>query len=347
MKKIRILYSLFLGLPFLSFTNKAVDSFFTLTAFEIEIDEGSNKAKLLTRYSSTIDTSGYSCEFSWYVEKDGTKQYLDHINMLKFKKVTNAYLSVQPEIDISTLGTDNYFILYTDPSDGPRLETKIHFNNKGKTQVTFTEDDNNVGVSSGYQIENWYLDESNYSISKEDRVTFLNYEDLVVEDYYLNFDIKRFNYLYTGNENKNILEGKFYFCIYDKYNLFPDLPLYKDSQYRYIELKPNILNGSSNFSFKENIYYDPLTHNPSISYKDGYKETDKLYFPSGKLELLKSIHCLLSFDIEGYTNFNMSSEFDICFLKNYFGDCSESEYCIEMNNDDGSNIREKVVEVNL
>lgn len=346
MKRIRLLFLLLTSIPSLSFTRSNNNSFFSITAFEVEISSDNKKAKIINKYSSTIEDSYAYCDIIWRINKDGVEEYLYYLRMGNFKVVKNGDVPIQPEIDLSKLGEENEFILYFYPSDTKtEHKEKVRFNIKGKSKVTFSEKDNDVGVSSGYIVESWSKFDSNKNIIKEDRITFTNYEDLVVEDYYLNFDIRRFKYFYTGN--KEILEGDFYFLIYDKYNLFPDLPIYKDSQYRYIELKPNVINGDSIFSFKENIYYDPLTHNPSIKYKEGYKETSKLYFPIGQLNTLKSIHCMFSFDIKGYTNFNMSSEFDIYFLRNYFGDCSDSEYCVEMNSDEGDNVREKVVEVDL
>jgi len=344
MRKINLLF-LLLAIPSISFTSKEQNSFFSITSFEIEISQDNKYVTITNRFSSSLQTNYYYIDLSWNVSCDGNEKYLGYVRLSNFKVTDNIEVPTHPKIDIANLGIDNEFILYVYASD-TRVTTKesLHFNIKGKTNVTFQEKDNDVGVSSGYIVESRSIYDESKNFIKEDRVIFSNYEDIIVEDYYLNFDIRRFKYLYRGKNDA--IDGSFYLLIYDKYNLFIDLPIYKDSQYRYVELAPSIFNGDSVFSFK-NIYYNPLTHNTSTIDKEGYIQTDKLYFPIGQLEKLKSIHCLLSFDIKGYTNFNMSSEFDIYFLKNYFGDCSNSEYCINMNTDEGNNVREKVIDISL
>jgi len=341
-KKYNLLLILLSSLPSLSFTNIKSNSIFSITSFEVDLSKDKKTVTLTNRYTTKIE-SNYYVGITWFISKDGVRSRLDYIRLSNIKVRENEIVPKQPTVDVSTLGDNNEFILYIYTSDTKEeKEIKVRFNIKGKTNVTFSEKDNDVGVSSGYIVESYSLCDEKKNYIQEDRITFSNYEDIIVEDYYLNFDIRRFKYSYSGLDN--YLKGNFYLLIYDKYNLFIDLPIYKDSQYRYLELIPKVFNGDSIFSFK-NIYYNPLTHNTSSIYKEGYKETDKLYFPIGQLNKLRNIHCLLSFDIEGYTNFNMSSEFDIYFLKNYFGDCIDSEYCIEMNADEGSNIREKVVDI--
>jgi len=346
MRKIKLISLLLLGVPCLSFTSNEQGSFITITAFELEIDENNKKIILTNKFDSSVNRSDYFVDFCWYYRKDGVENPLDYTRMSNFKIVTDETVNIKPTINISELGAKNEFILYLYPCDikGPIIKT-LRCDLKGNSEVTFSEKDNDVGVTSGYYVESQSLRAKDKNYIKEDRVTFSNYEDLVVEDYYLNFDIRRFKYRYSGK--KEVIEGNFYLLIYDKYNYFEGLPLYKSSQYRYIELTPSICNGDSVFSFKDNIYVNPINHNVSNTYIEGYKKTNKLYFPIGKLDQLRSVHCKLSFDIKGYTNFNMSSEFDICFLRNYFGDCSDSEFCIGMNSDDGINVREKVIDINL
>lgn len=324
-------------------------SLISLTGFELDIKQDTNKIYLPIRITVKENTD-ISCKFQWILHRDDKAINIEAMEVSGFTKCTNKYLDFRPSVKFTSLGIDNYFEIKLTPSDlaGEIISKKIHFNNKGVSSVTFKESDNNIGVSSGYCIESYSPFDTSKNYILEDRITFLNYEDLVVEDIYLNFDISRFEFNYIGNKDKDLLEGEFIFAIYDKYNLFKDLPLYKDSQYRYIPLKVNNKNnGNSVFTFKNNIYYDPITRNPSLTYKENYIETNKLYFPKDEINKLKQCHCILSFDIDGYTKFNMSSSFDIRFLKNYFGECEDSEYCIHINEDKGENVREKVVDVTL
>lgn len=329
--------------------SKSNGSIIRLTGLEIAINQNENNLRVLTRISVPYDTK-IDCYFLWHITKDKTEDLLYQLHTMDFDKCTNAYIDVKPKVSLNELGTNNKISVSIYPKDtGYQPQTiQMSFNLKGEVKVNFKESDNNVGVSSGFYIKNNSpLDPSKNAIM-EDRITFTNFEDLVIEEKYLNFDISRFEFNYSGNTSKSYLDGEFIFGIYDKYNLLSDLPLYGDSLYRYIPLKITSKdNGNNSFVFKNKIYYDPVTHNPSLYYKENYVETDKLYFPLEEVEKLKSNKCMLLMNINGYTKFTMSGDFDLRFMKNYFGDCSDSEYCVENNYDEGDNVREKVVEVKL
>ncbi len=333
-------------LPSATNTNASV---ITLTGLEINVNQSENNLRVLTRISIPYDTK-VDCYFMWHLIKDNTEELIEQIHTMDFKQCTNEYINVKPKLNLNKIGTNNTIKVTIYPKDTGYVPQSLEmsFNLKGVVKVNFKESDNNVGVSSGFYIKNNSpLDPSKDKII-EDRVTFTNFEDLVVEEKYLNFDISRFEFNYSGNNSKSYLDGEFYFGIYDKYNLLNDLPLYEESLYRYIPLKITSKdNGNNSFIFKNKIYYDPVTHNPSLLYKENYVETDKLYFPLSEVEKLKSNKCMLFMNIKGYTNFSMSGDFDLQFIKNYFGDCSNSEYCVENNYDEGDNIREKVIDIKL
>lgn len=334
----------------LTSTSQSNGSVVLVTGLELEYNKSENKITILTRLTIDQDYKDIDCFFIWNLIKDGEEIPVDEAHTIGFKKRENTYMETQPIIDVNTLGKKNSVSVDLYPKDNKYklIRYEAFFDLKGNVKVNFKESDNNVGVSSGFYIDNYSPLDPEKDAIREDRITFTNFEDIVVEEKYLNFDISRFEFNYTGNKDKSYLDGEFYFGIYDKYNILTNLPLFEDSLYRYIPLKiASKDNGNNCFIFENKIYYDPVTHNPSLYYKENYVETNKLYFPLNEVERLKTNQCMLFMNINGYTKFSMSGSFDIHFIRKYFGECTDSEYCVESNYDEGDNIRETVIDVNL
>lgn len=225
----------------------------------------------------------------------------------------------------------------------PTYQITMPYNMKGKDEITISESVNNVEQSTGYIKESTFVDPSlNYRY--EDVISFLNYEDLRVNDLYLDIDISYLKFKYRNGLDE-VLKGELKFAFYDRYNLFPDFPVSETSMYRYIPLTFNRNGDECYFTFTPTIYYDPKTHESSLTEKENYLPYHNLMLPFAASNELKFLPCYIELKVHSHTDFTITGKFMMTYLKKYFGECADSEFCDEMHQDDEINIREKTVEV--
>ena len=180
-----------------------------------------------------------------------------------------------------------------------------------------------------------------------ENITFSNFEDVRVNDVYYALDVSYLHFKYQ-NGLDNFLKGTFTFAFYDRYSLFPDFEI-GDSMYRYISLVPNLVGEVEEaeiyFTFNTAMYYDPLTHDCSTIQKENYLPTNHLMLPFKYAQELKYLPCYIELKVQSHTEFKITGKFMMTYLKKYFGDCEDSEFCYEVHQSDDTNIREKVIEV--
>lgn len=207
-----------------------------------------------------------------------------------------------------------------------------------------SENTNNLELATGYHKESSFLDpKDNYCY--EDAITFFNFEDLHVNEIYYDLDISYLRFKFRDGL-KDELKGNFRFAFYDRYNLFPEFEI-GESMYRYIPLTAHKENNEYYFTFASTMYYDPITHDCGLTQKEGYIATNHLMLPFKGASELKFLPCYLELTINSHTTFTVKGKFMMTYIKKYFGDCADSEFCEELHQDDEINIREKVVEVTI
>lgn len=224
------------------------------------------------------------------------------------------------------------------------LRVSMPYNSKTIDAFEINESTNNQEFSTGYIKESTYLDESkNYHY--EDTFSFINYEDLRVNEVYYDLDISYLRFKYR-NGLDDALKGEFRFAFYDRYNLFPDFEI-GESMYRYIPLKFNRSGDECYFTFDTTIYYDPVTHESSLIQKEGYLSYHNLMLPFNAAAELKFLPCYIELKVHSHSDFTITGSFMMTYLKKYFGDCEDSDFCDNIHQDDEVNVREKVIEVTI
>ena len=207
-----------------------------------------------------------------------------------------------------------------------------------------SESTNNKELATGYHKESTFEDPSkNYCY--ENAITFLNYEDLRVNDIYYDLDISYLRFKFRDGMD-NTMKGNFRFAFYDRYDLFPEFEI-GESMYRYIPLTVHKDKDECYFTFTPTMYYDPVTHDCGLSQKEGYIATNHLMLPFKGASELKFLPCYIELTINSHTTFNVKGKFMMTYLKKYYGDCTDSEFCEELHQDDETNIREKIIEVTI
>lgn len=247
-------------------------------------------------------------------------------------------------ISKNKLGKENRFRVSLKVQGELKLTEEIVYRpNTGET-IYFSENDNNKNIGPNYYLESRdpVVESRNYI--HQEQLTFHNFEDILINNLYYDIDISRFRFTYQ-NGGDNLLKGQFRLALYDRYTLFPDFPI-GENLYRYLSLQLNQHeDGSYYFTYAGDLYYDPVTHDSSPLQKEGYLKSDTLMLPFRAAEELKFIRCYLEFNVDSYAKYQVIGYFDITYMKKYFGECKDSEFCQNLFEDDDVNVREKVVEV--
>lgn len=218
----------------------------------------------------------------------------------------------------------------------------LAYNTKTIDSFEISETTNGQEFSTGYIKESTYLDHSQ-DYHYEDAFSFLNFEDLRVNEVYYDLDISYLRFKYR-NGLDNTLNGELRFAFYDRYNLFPDFPI-GESMYRYIPLTLNKDGDECYFTFTPTIYYDPITHDSSLIQKENYLPYHNLMLPFKGAAELKFLPCYIELKVHSHSDFTIKGKFMMTYMKKFFGDCEDSEFCDTMRQDEEVNIREKIVEV--
>lgn len=291
-----------------------------------------------------LDKMAY-CYYSW-VDQNGIAHPCGDsiISVLTVRQ--NVYITGCKEINVSELYNCSpvTFICDVKINKEGTYRTTLRYNSKTIDYFNIDESTNNKEFTTGFLKESKYPDSSqNYYY--EDAFTFLNFEDLRVNDIYYDLDISYLRFKYR-NGLDDTLKGDFRFAFYDRYNLFPDFPI-GESMYRYVPLRLNKDGDECYFTFASTLYYDPSTHDSSLNQKEGYLPYQRLMLPFKGAAELKFLPCYIELRVHSHTNFTIMGKFMMTYMKKYFGDCEDSEFCDTMRQDEEVNIREKVVEVTI
>lgn len=346
MKKVLKLLSLPLALSCCSMTSNTQSVRFAAFAIVNEKPE-EGTLKLCAYLDVLVKNYDKMCfyDYSW-IENNGTVHSLSGgaLTALTIREAYPLGGCYEAKIDQLKECSPVTFVCDARINGEATYRTSMTYNAQALDEFTISEENNNQELTTGYIKESTYPDHSQ-DYHYEDTFTFLNFEDLRVNDIYYDLDISYLRFKYR-NGLDNAMKGEFRFAFYDRYNLFPDFPI-GESMYRYIPLKFNRDKDECYFTFASTIYYNPVTHESSLIQKEGYIAHDKLMLPFSYASELKFLPCYLELKVHSHTDFTIKGKFMMTYLKKYFGDCEDSEFCDEMYQDDEINIREKVVEVTI
>ena len=123
-----------------------------------------------------------------------------------------------------------------------------------------------------------------------------------------------------------LTSGDIYLKIKDYNNLFPYLNKFNGE----VSLKMKFEQNNSEITLKldEPLYVNSETCEMSSSLLDGFTETDTLFVPHGKEELLLDDEVYITIKDAGFSLTDFTIPFSFYFPNKYLGECYESDYCI-------------------
>lgn len=315
-------------------------------ALAIENEDFEKKTFTLGAYIDILgDYPSKTCRYSYsWVSEDGESEDLGGSVLISLSEDQGYLLYGCKKVSTDKLNEHSPVTLIceaTVPYEGT-YRISMPYCTKTVNEFTITESLNHQEQTTGYDKESTFVDPK-FNYHYEDAFTFLNFEDLRVNEVYYDIDLSYLRFKYRNGLDE-ILKGDFTFAFYDRYNLFPDFPI-GESMYRYIPLTFNRDGDECYFTFTPTIYYDPATHESSLIQKEGYLAYDHLMLPFKASAELKFLPCYFELKVHSHSDFTITAKFMMTYLKRYFGDCEDSEFCEEIHQDDETNIREKVIEV--
>lgn len=340
---IKFLPLIFAPFAFMSFSNRICD----VASVNIVEEE------LGIRVGVDIDTHIIDTSNSFHVEvyidnKTSKKMVGSYVH--SYSAISRYHFENKNPFFYNLLKANSAVVVYCYPySGGGEVEviTCPYVASKFATKnIVISEKDNNKTLSPKYLKTKYDINSEKKYLTYHDEITFKNYEDNIICPVYKTFDMRALRFTYKNGDD-NILKGDFNFHLYDTYSLFSCFPLVGDTMYRQIPLSIYKENDEYSFCFKEKLYYNPTTFQTVLSPKEGYYETPYLYMPKGHFNKFNTIKCRLVMDVSSFYSYNITGEFHILFLKNYVGDCFDSEYCVNVAIDYGENTRGKTIEVIL
>ena len=182
-------------------------------------------------------------------------------------------------------------------------------------------------VNKAYTIDNRIFKIESNTIKSKESVRFENTIDYLTNDANNAIDISEVSFTYDeGFTLVNKTSNK-YLKILDLDNIFPYLT--KDaSGYIKVPLKCVQSGKDITLKFKNHFYYNPSTLDISFTGRSGFKETDKLYIPKGKLKLLENATFAVEMPSFGRSKFKIVIPLNFVKDRNYLGLCSDSSHCI-------------------
>ena len=182
-------------------------------------------------------------------------------------------------------------------------------------------------VNKAYTIDNRIFKIESNDIKTRESVRFENTIDYLTNDVNNAIDISEVTFTYDEGFDLYNKSGNKYLKILDLDNVYPNI--IKDSN-GYIKIPlVCIQNGKDiTLKYKDHFYYNPTTLDVSLTYRNGYIETDKLYVPKGKLKLLENATFAVEMPEFGRSLINIVIPLTFVKDRNYLGLCSDSSHCI-------------------
>ena len=225
----------------------------------------------------------------------------------------------------NTTGANMFSLEYT--KDGQSL-TKIPFVLDYLTPENITTEDCYRGSFS--QHLSIYSPDGENIGWHDDEFTFTNFDEVKYQSFYSKLDLSdlKIKEKVYGSYKKPNVESVV-LKLPNNMDCFNDVG-YVTNNERLIDLA--IIDESENnyaLSFKNDLYVNPVTYQMSSVKHDGYVKTKSLFLPHNEISRTNSYTFSIRMTGFGEIKTNLNYDFEVNALRNAFGDCVTSEYCVQ------------------
>ena len=271
-----------------------------------------------------------------YQKKESTivvktkSSYLKFLVFLQNDKYTNICIA-QGEITKAGTYTYKYMNTYTRnqnqvyirycTSSTSFVDTPSGERNVSKPHYAYIEDNRSITETSTLLVFN-----PDHSITtRKLTYSFSGFEGIYVPAFYHKIDLRDFK-ITLAKDDQVFFNGPNYLVISNYDGVFSDIE--GASKTVTIELKKSATGDVISFLPKSDLYVHPETLALSSTQKTGYVKTRHIYLPRNEMRNQDKYECYLKFEDFGAGKDVVYHNFKILALKNIFGDCSNSQYCI-------------------
>lgn len=217
------------------------------------------------------------------------------------------------------------FIRYYTNDSNATVDTEHFSRNLAKGDFAYIED--NESITSDNEL---VVVSSNGTYSTR-KLTygFVGFDGLYVPSYYHKINLEDYQILITRND-QTYFSCKPTLVIKNYNNIFEDIEGANETATFYLSLKQQRL--GFNLELADDLYVNRETLKLSSTPKDGYVKTKHIYFPINDMQNQDKYECYFSFQEFGIDKDFLIHSFEVRALRNIFGDCSNSKYCITRKN---------------
>lgn len=186
--------------------------------------------------------------------------------------------------------------------------------------------DENFETSANCYI---YTKEKNEQYISES-FNFANFPKYLELDKYQRLDFSRFRFKYKPYIDRQVLSCyQISILCFDLNNYMEDL--HKEEGMVYVNLNLKYDKGSDEYylALKDNLYVDPISLRTSFVEKEGYIYTNYLYFTDNLKRVMDELDFHINLNGLGSNKINLMLRTNLLMNDSLFGNCSNSQYCID------------------
>ena len=263
-----------------------------------------------------VETSSKNLHFSVFIQND---LYMNRA--IISDTITKPGTRIYKYDNSSSRPKNKVFIRYYTNDPTASVDSEHFDRNLTRGRYQYIEDNRAITTASDLVV---VKSDGSYT-TRNLTYGFDGFDGLYVPSYYHKIDLADFAIL------ANRTEAPFFSCkpslVIKNYNgIFDDVEGANESVT--FNLKTKAIKLGYTFELEDDLYVDRETLRLSSTQKEGYVKTKYIYFPINEMQNQNKFECNFVLSEFGIDKDMLFHSFELRALRNTFGDCSNSKYCI-------------------
>ena len=263
-----------------------------------------------------VDTKSSKLNFYVFIQND---LYMNRC--IVSDSITKAGTYTYKYDNSSTRSKNTVFIRYYTSKPTEAVDSEHFSRDIAKSSYELIEDNQSIESHNDLVV---VRGNGTYSTRKI-KYSFFGFDGLYVPSYYHKISVADFGITMTNTD------VPFFKCepslVIKNYNhIFDDVEGANDTVT--FPLKTKGFKTGHSFLLKNDLYVNPETLMLSSTQKEGYVKTKYIYLPINDMQNQGKYECYFAFTNFGIDRDMLIHSFELKALRNTFGDCSNSKYCI-------------------
>lgn len=262
-----------------------------------------------------VVTRSKNLNFSVYIQND------EHSNLcILSRSITKAGTYSYKYDNSYSRRTNTVYIRYYTTDPASTLETEHFSRDIARANYEYIDGEKIVSDSELVVVRN----DGSY-VTKKLSYSFSGFDGIYTPSFYHKIDLSNFQIIF-GNDEWFYFNCNPSLIIKNYNNIFDDIEGANETVTFDLKTKKELLGCS--FQLVNDLYVDKETLKLSSTPKEGYVKTRHIYFPINDMQNQDKYECYFSLKDFGIDHDLLIHNFELKALRNTFGDCSNSKYCI-------------------